>query len=423
MTLSRAPQLKELRHVCRVFAANYSVLKRLFYNVNLVIDVTWLDELPKIDFAAFAPYIHSMTFVPPLHTWVLDSQTFLNMTENTKFTSEPASRSTSLRRKAFKAYNETADRNRVLLIHRRLAFVLKIAKLFRILPKCQDFAFAQVDYTNLNDELRPNYPACINMHNYNSVASKYEDRSVVDLAFGLALETLRTSRVEIRALYMRNAAIGGDLWCDNLRHESLNLDTLRSIEFNAAFNFETESSPLKSTHENIVYDALYLISRCGATIETIHCSALDIMQWPHPSGPVSATSNLRSLIIGPCDIASIFLITWISSSMQLSTLYLEDVYLMPSVDSDEWKGVFDSLRLHPNSVELSFCPLFLEDMHVTVENFRTHMPRPPQSPIDPTITEYGENDDYESDAVERALPLYIDGLVAWSGVLIDVFGA
>jgi hypothetical protein len=335
-----------LRFVCKAFAYNYELLKQLFDNVNLVADVTWLDKLAKVELAAFAPFVNSVTFVPPLYNWLIDKDTFLGLIDDSyrydygcyapdllkpttsryDETGDVRLRERKRESKAFTRYSENAQRNKSLLLESLGAILtLKWSQILRLMNKCHTIHFRTIDHAILDSNLMPRFPACLEdtWDEYNWVMP-IPRKNLADLAFGLALEALGRSRTQIHSLDLVKPESEDILWQQNLRNDLLNLGMLKHIELHPIQGQGTPYNESMGISDMLLADASYLLEQSKATIQTLDLRGWSVFDW---SAPAQTTPNLRKIVLETCDVNSSMLITWISSSVKLEEIIFDDVGL------------------------------------------------------------------------------------------------
>lgn len=419
LTKCRASDLKPLRLVCKAFAANYSILRRLFDNIGFVIDVTWLDKLSKVNLTEFAPFVRSMTLVPPLHNWQIDFDTFKHLFDERNDDHVPKTFSLS-KKKAYVRYKKVAERNRVLLEDQGSVLVIKIVKFLAAFPRCLGFSFAQIDYTQIGNDLSTNYPRCLEVAGP-GMGQRIDlimyTRHVPDLAFGLALEAMRRAHVKPHCIEVKYPILGHSLWQSNLRHELLDLQEVTIINFAPEPAFEDLPPPYVV---HVCEDFVYLLSRCASTIEVLQFDGFDIPTQVQPKEKIQATPNLGSLMLGLCDVPSSFLVKMISTSTRLHAISLHDVGLAEPEPHQGLKDIFEAIRSHSNSIEVEFDCVYIEGFDVSMKKHRTHRPIQPQRASDAGLAERAPGECL-MDAMTRALPLFLDGKISWVGALEEFF--
>lgn len=419
LTKCRASDLKPLRLVCKAFAANYSILKRLFDNIGFVIDVTWLDKLSKVNLTKFAPFVRSMTLVPPLHNWQIDFETFKHLFDDRNYDHIPKTFSLS-KKTAYARYKKVAERNRALLEDQGSVLVIKIVKLLGAFPRCLGFSFAQIDYTQIGNDLSTNYPNCLEIADPRTrerLDLIMYTRHVPDLAFGLALEAMRRAHVRPRCIEVKHPVLGHSLWQSNLRHELLDLQQVTIVNFAPEPAFENLPPPYIA---HVYEDFVYVLSRCASTIEVLQFEGFDTHTQVQPTENIQAMPKLGSLMLGPCDVPSSFLVKIISTSTKMHTISLHDVDLADLEPPERWRDVFEAIRSHPNSIDVEFDSLYIEGFEVFMEKHRTHRPIQVLRASDARLAERFSGE-CPVDAVTRILPLFLDGKIDWVGALKDFF--
>lgn len=394
-------------------------------------DIAWIDHFSKYNLECVAPFVASVTFIPPLYNWHVDEELFHRLITDSRFdlrlwSRDPPKPSGAQRcehtetevQAAWHRYETFANRNYDLLCDRSSLWVLKLTKWLKMLPKCQDFCFSLVDYANLDENLNPNYPECLQywLGGRERFQLAYNSGDMADMAFGLALEALKRVGSTIHAIRVDNPTTGGNLWCSNLRDDALNLTQLRSVQLTPTFE-HGESGYDDEISAAFDKEMQYLISRCASSIESIYCIGFDVWVWDSTLEVVQPMPHLRSLCLGPSWVPSHYITTWLSASTQLAELTLHSFGIGEEEEACNWKMVFDAIRTRSGSLNLDL-ELYLWDNDVEVGQYRTRMPRSPTSEQIATVMHNGENCFM---AIARVLPFYFDELVDWTGVLAQVF--
>lgn len=171
LTNLRVAGRRAMRTVCKAFACNYSILRRLFNHVNLVADLTWINAHSQNDIRPFAHHIKAVTFLPPLYNWNMNWNFFRKMRRWAWKYKAGIYRSDRWpggvprwhnRREALDAsknYSQIAARNRLMLETNSFLVLAEWCNFLKILLKSQyTITFGFIDHGQLDTQFRQEYP-------------------------------------------------------------------------------------------------------------------------------------------------------------------------------------------------------------------------------------------------------------------------
>jgi hypothetical protein len=409
-------------------------LKSVFENINLIADSIWLDRLHKCDVKTFARFAESVTFVPPLHNWNIDSIKFHSIVreswawsygcysskhKQTEIAPQPTIAA------AYKTYRTRARRNKNLLLEMPEVLETAWTEVLTAFTNCRAVTFGFVEDVLLDQNLAPDYPACLRVSSQMTIIPSRNWNTVAHPSFRIALRALSRSETSIQDFALKQPFLvdGGQVTSTVLLDHHLNLKDLRCVTMVPY----TKGSSHRNMSERwlwkrqVMSEIKSIASICGSTLETlvfshIHISVQDL--WTPTS-----ISNLRTLHVAESIVPSRYLASLISSP-KLDRLILDSIGLDLAADDGDWQPVFDAVRNHPSSIEVMLTRVLLseddDEYTYSLSPFRTRAYEEHATSIDEHYGRIIEDTDDPAWA-DRDLRMYLDSRVEWTNTLDETF--
>ena len=416
------------------------IQQTLFNAIDFIPGTLHFKRLTQSSIRRIAPFVKTVNFVAPLHSWALPFDDFkeiiitqaiqkhrydhglLNVEQSHQdfiqqhWSGKNALSDTEIQR-GYKNYCSEALAVKELLSGETLPEAW--ANTFRELFNLQGVRFISIDIEKTGGEHLPAQPACIvhphhhvNPHHYHHVCW----RAVVpvgDALFAAGISCLSRARSQIRSLEVACAMTGSLNWECLPYWKDLDLSRLKNFDMLPLYHYYPHGRE-PHTAEEVAQSAASavdaVLQKCNHTLEAFSHKSDYLMKWP--SDEIIRLPSLRSLSLGRGPVEAHNLRAWMAEMPSLEHFELQRTTLFEVNSVPEcyrWRQVFDGIREHKNDMYVCFL-----EVEVNCDSFLSL--EYDTSDLEGYLEEL-EARDYGWEIIEKDLPSYLSGEIEWNNDL------
>lgn len=325
---------------------------------------------------------------------------------------------------AYQRYVAISARNKSLF-DGNFILATKWADFLKGLPNCTSFSFGTVDYSELTEGLKPEFPARpqegvidhVGIPIWLSVCEPEKNLAVQALCAGL--DALRMSDSKIIEFKVASSILQDESWESKLFDGMLDFGKLETLSLGQEQDELPTREEEEDCHSSLSTIANLMLRRYNATISTIKLWGNGWVEWSNLNVS-ELTFNLRIIQVRCADISNPCLVAMISNSQKLERVELETVDHTEGERSRGWKPVFDAIRQHHQILEVSIMDLYVNHDQFDAGRFIIHS-RTNEPTMLSTTTWYPWKDQHVQAAFLK-LPMYLHDKIEWTEELKEGFG-
>ena len=421
----------------------------LFAKIQLTPTLTHLESLENADISRFGPYVKKINFVTPLCSWTLGYDAFEEIViaqailkhasdlnpypwerlyssvgdcrqQRQEYIDKHLNGVSPLSEKqiqagfqTYRAEGEAANR----FLHSdalRAAWTRVLQKL----PRARSFHFSSPGWENGRGDHLPLQPDCV-IRAHQHCCLHYSEPCaralavVGDAVFAAGIACLSEAGIQVEALKIANIVTTSLGWEHLPGWESLNLTSMRKLEFEPQVGTRTDYLGCTEYKESSITQRIdkiiaSVLKKCGSYLEYFSAIPRDCpILWPGEEIiPLPRLLHLK--LVGVWIIAPSFK-KWMAGMPSLQELVLGSIIL--TGEYREWLDIFDAIRDHPKSMKVCFDQVYNCDWaELSIDYDTGDYER---------ILEMEEGEDWIDDN-DRSLSLYLSGKGGYDRILRDM---
>ena len=422
------------------FAYLKLVRQNLFNAIDLIPSPSHFERLTQSSIRRIAPFVRTVNFVAPLHSWALPFDDFeeiiitqaiqkyrydhglLNVEQSHRdfiqqhWSGKNPLSDTEIQR-GYENYNREALAVKDLLSGQPLREAW--ANTFRELCNLQGVRFTSIDLEKTGGEHLPTQPDCVVRHHHHVNHTHNHHvcwRAVVyvgDALFAAGISCLSRARSQIQSLEVACPMTGSLNWECLPGWKDLDLSQLENFGMLPLYSYYPYGREPR-TDEEVAQSAASavdtVLQKCNHTLEALSHKGDYLMKWP--GDEIIRLSSLRELCLGSGPLEPHNLRAWMTEMPSLEHFELQSTTLS-EVDSapeyHRWRQVFDGVREHKNDMYVCFL-----DVEVNYDTYLSLVYD--TSNLEEYLQELEERD-FGCEKFDKALPSYLSGKIEWNNDL------